>query len=204
MKKMKITSIMLVAIMIGISSASIAGSVKLVGDIDVTIDEYFGIVTPIISIDNQSILLNADIENDDENISYHVNETVVIDLDITDNSGRDKFFFPRTITYCAIVTRPFSDAKLLPIAGLIGRLFPVVELFKSANVVDSTIAGEKVASINLSFDYYLPSNASYDNGEELTLHLYIMGIMPGNSDDGVSEQIPFIVSKKIGLDITYN
>lgn len=45
--------------------------------------------------------------------------------------------------------RKILDIKMLPLIEIINRLFPVVELFKSVNVVNSTVAGYKNNNIRI-------------------------------------------------------
>jgi len=202
MNKIKIMSIM--AIIISMSCASMVGAVKLPGDINVKIENTIGLVKPVINIDNETpidISLNVDIDGTGENITYHVNDTISINLAIEDTSGRDSFFFPRTVAYSVIIMRNITSAKLLPISGFFKRMFPHIELFKSVNVVNSTIAGIKQSQINISLDYYLTNNETYD-GEQLTMYIFVMGILPGDVN-GISSDIPFVDHKKVTLIVDY-
>lgn len=198
MNKVKIISIFIGAIALSVSAASMVGAVDLTGEIDVEVDGWLGVVTPIIGIDNQNLTLDAELVND----TYTIDCNMTINLDIVDNSGRDTFYFSRGVVYSIIIFR--KDAELFPLQGFVNRLVPHIELFKSVHVVDSQFGGgnQKQNCINISLNYDLPNNETFDNGEELTMHIFVMGIFPGDAN-GIADDLPIIDHKILALNITY-
>ena len=198
MNEVKIISIFIGAIVLSVSAASMVGAVDLTGEIDVEVDGWLGVVTPIIGIDNQNLTLDAELVND----TYTIDCNMTINLDIVDNSGRDTFYFSRGVVYSVIIFR--KGAKLFPLLGFVNRLVPHIELFKSAHVVDSQFGGgnQKQNCINISLNYDLPNNETYTNGEELTMNILVMGIFPGDVN-GIADDLPIIDHKTVTLTITY-
>lgn len=201
MKEIKILSIVVVSLLIGIGATNFAGAVDLNGKVEAEVDSWVGIVTPHITLDNQSITLQVNVTEDGENSSYIVEDELVIELNTTDNSGRETFIMPRSVFYSAVATRNIFDAGILPIMSLLDRVLPIRELIRSTNVVDSMLGGEKDTNITIPANYEI-TNTTFEEGENLTLHLYVMGLMPGETN-GVVDGLPIIDHKVITLEITY-
>lgn len=202
MNKIKIVSIIIVSMLIGLSATSLISAEKIDEKIDVEVKDWIGVVYPSVSIENQSVTFLVNITTIDNKTKYKVQDDLIIDLNITDNSGRDSFFFPRSLTYCAVLSRKINDVGLFPLQGLRNRLFAHTEFFSTVNVVDSTIGGGKANNITLTLRYSI-SEATYNNsGENLTLNLYIMGILPGDTN-GVTDLIPIIIKEKVELEVNY-
>jgi len=201
MNKIKITSIVVVSLLIGIGAANFAGAVSLTGRVEADVNNWIGVVTPNITLNNQSVTLIVNITTDGENTTYVVEDELFIELNSTDNSGREQFIMPRSIFYSVAVIRNPLDAGLLPISGLFRRILPILEPLKSRNVADSMIGGEKHDNITIPANYEI-SNTTFEEGENLTMHIYVMGFIPGEVN-GLAENIPIIAHKKITLEVSY-
>lgn len=201
MNKTKIVSMVVVSLLIGLGAVNFAGAANLNGKVEADVNDWVGIVTPHITLENQSITLKVNVSGEGENTTYIVEDELYIELNSTDASGREQFIMPRSIFYSAIATRNIFDAGLLPIMTIFNRMFPIRELIKSKNVVDSMLGGEKDTNITIAANYEI-LNTTFDEGENLTLHLYVMGLMPGETN-GLSEGLPIIAHKVITLEITY-
>jgi len=202
MNKIKIASIVIVGLLIGIGSTNFVGAADLDEEISVEVKNWAGVVTPDINIGNQSVTLMVNVTDDGENVTYFVEDELFIDLNSTDNSGREMFILPRSIFYSVIATRGISDAGLLPLTGFFNRLFPIRELIKSKNVVDSMLGGEKDTNITVAANYEI-SNTTFLDGENLTMHIYIMGLIPGEVN-GLADNVPIIGHKVITLEVSYD
>ena len=209
MHKIKTISITIAAMFICMAVASIGGAEDLAGNIKVDVKEWgSGVVAPRLNLENNSITLK--IEKAADNVSYVVNDTLVISLDVNDTTGRESFVFPRFIFYSVIMSRSLPEVKWFPLRGLIGRLFPLIKLFNTANVVDSWVGGNKSTNITIKLDYEIQEQVLIQPipappvvfSENLTMNVYVMGFMPGTVN-GLIEDIPIITHQKITLDITY-
>lgn len=189
-------------ILLGISITSVNGAEELAGSIDVDVKDWIGVVYPSINIDNQSVTFIVNVTNVDNVTKYKAKDKLLIELNINNNRGYDQFFFPRSLSYCAIKMRKILDIKMLPPIGIINRLFPVVELFKSVNVVNSTVAGCKNNNISIPLSYSISEEAYNNDGENFTLFFYAMDLIPGNTN-GISEEIPIVISEKIELQVIF-
>ena len=201
MNKIKIASIVVVGLLIGIGSFNFAGAVALTGRVEAEVNSWVGVVTPDITLDNQSITFQVNVTDDEGNITYIVEDELYIELNSTDNSGREQFIMPRSVFYSVIATRNMFDVGLLPIMSIFNRMFPIRELIKSKNVVDSMLGGEKDTNITIPVNYEI-SEETFNAGENLTVHICAMGLMPGETN-GLSSSIPVIVHKVITLEISY-
>jgi len=201
MNKIKIASIVVVGLLIGIGVANYAGATTLTGQVEADIENWVGVVTPDITVENQSVTLVVNVTEDGENSSYIVEDELFIELNSTDNSGRETFILPRSVFYSAVATRNVFDAGILPIMSILDRVLPIRELLKSRNVVDSMLGGDKHNNITIPANYEI-SNTTFEEGENLTLHLFVMGFMPGETN-GLSDTIPVLAHKVITLEITY-
>ncbi len=201
MNKGKIISIIVVSLLIGVVSVNFAGAAILTDRVEADVNGWVGIVTPDITLGNQSITLLVNVTEDGDNATYTVEDELFIELNSTDNSGRSQFIMPRSIFYSAIVIRNPLDVNILPIKGYFGRILPIVEFAKSKNIVDSMLGGKKDNNITIPAKYEI-SEETFNNGENLTMHFYVMGLMPGETN-GLSDSLPIIAHKTITLDITY-
>ena len=205
MSKLKLMSAFTAALLLLIIGASVGGAeVELEGNIAVEIDGFSGIVVPKLNMTNQSPTFNVEVEKYEDEDSYFVNDTLIINLDIDDNTGRDIIYLlPRSVYYGVIFNRPFSEAKLLKTHpwedGIIGRLLPV-RAFGGVPVVDS-ILGEKNTSIKIDMKYSIRNETYNAGGETLTMYVFYMGFIPGDIN-GI-EGLPIIGHDKITLDICY-
>lgn len=172
----------------------------LSGNIDVNVKEWIGVVYPQINLENQSVTFEVETITEGDETAYYVNDTLIINLDITNESNRT-FIFPRALFYSIIMKRSLANIKILPLRGLFKRIFPVFKPFGTENVVDSILGKNMTGSINLSINYEIDEE-TFNNGEELTLTLYTMGFLPGDLD-GLSEKVPFIAKKQITLEVNY-
>ena len=196
----KIISALILALFISMSIASIVDAdVNINGAVDVEVKEWVGIVYPSINIENQSVTFEVNASAMDNETTYTVEDTLIIGLNVTKESNRT-YVFPRSIFYSAIMTRKITDIKLLPLRGILSRVFPIRQLFKSVNVAKGML-GKEDANISITLDYII-DNKTYNNGENLTLHLYMMGFLPGDVN-GISKILPFITYKDINLEIDY-
>lgn len=194
----KITSIIIIALFLSISTMSVASAdVALNGKIDVEINEWLGIVYPKINVENQSVTFNVE-TTESEHI---VNDTLIINLDVTNNSNRT-FLLPRSVYYSVIMSRNIADVKLLPLRGYFNRLFPVRSLFNAVNVIDGLVGKNASTDIEIPVSYVI-DNETYNSGENLTLHLYVMGFLPGDLD-GLGKKVPIISNKNIVLNVNYS
>lgn len=195
----KIAAVMIVAMFLGVSAVSIAEEID--GEIKVIVKDYIGVVYPQICLDNTSVTFKVNITTDENETSYVVEDILSIPLNVTTETERDNFLFPRSIFYSVITTRSIKDAKLLPIAGLIKRIFPVFVPFATANVIGGSL-GEKDEYLNITLNYPI-SNVTYLKGSEnLTMHIFVMGFLPGEVN-GVADSLPIIDHKTITLAVTY-
>jgi hypothetical protein len=85
--------------------------------------------------------------------------------------------------------------------NIFNRLFPIREFIKSKNVVDSMLGGEKDTNLTIPVNYEI-SQDTFNTSENLTMHIYLMGFMPGEAN-GLSDNIPIIAHKAITLEVTY-
>ena len=197
----KIISISVVLLFMTISTISFASADEtLTGDIDVEINEWMGIVYPQINLENQSVTFDAELTDSGEN-EYLVNDTLIINLDITNNSDRN-FLFPRSIYYSVIMSRKISDVKLLPFRGYLNRLFPVRSLFNTVNVIGGLVGKNASNTIEIPISYTIDEE-TFNNGENITLHLSVMGFLPGDLN-GLGQKVPIVSNEKIVLDIEYS
>jgi len=207
MNKIKLISMLAIAMFLSITFSTTGTAADLQGDIYVSIDQFIGLVTPKINLTeeqmNQTVTLMVNVTIDSENpdnSTYIVEDKLKINLDINNEANRS-FILPRSVVYGILLVRDKSKITVRPIFGYLRRLVPVRALFKTAKVVDSLL-GKKVDNITVPIKYSI-SSATYENlTENMTLHIYTMGFLPGNSD-GISQKLPIIDHKKINLHVTY-
>ena len=206
MNKMKLISMLVIAMFLSITFSTTGTAVELQGNIAVSIDQFIGLVTPEINFTedelNQSVtfMVNVTLGSEPGNSSYIVEDELKINLDINNEANRS-FILPRSVVCSVLLVRDKSNVTIRPILSYLRRLIPFRALFKTAKVVDSLL-GKKVDNITIGMKYDI-SSATYENlTENMTLHIYTMGFLPGNSD-GISQKLPIIDHKKINLQVTY-
>ena len=192
MNNVKTISIMVAALFVCLGVASIGGAEYIMeGKIEGKVTGISGIVSPHVNLTNQTVSVKVDVTTNENTTTYFVNDTLKIDVNFTDETGREIFLFPRTVYYSVLITRSFTDAKLKKDEpwedGFIKRLFPAKE-FGAIKVVDSLL-DNKDTNLTIDLDYSV-SNATYHVGHEnLTMHVFAMGFLPGEvnglGDEGV-------------------
>jgi len=212
MKKIKIVAMLIVAIFVSLSATSISGAVDLNADINVEVEQFIGLVSPIINMTredqkNQTIefLVNVTEPLDDPiNNSYIVEDELKININVIDESGRETFILPRLIFYKVIVSRDLSYAISLPktTGSLLKRLFPINVPFGQKGVVNTLGGSLKASNISINV-YYKLTKDTYLNGENLTLNIFIMGFLPGNVNGILGEKLPIINHEVINLEVLY-
>ncbi|RLF50268.1 MAG: hypothetical protein DRN24_06825, partial [Thermoplasmata archaeon] len=65
----------------------------------------------------------------------------------------------------------------------------------------SVLGGEKSDNITVNLSYSI-SNMTFENGENLTMHIWVMGFLPGNVN-GVIKGLPIIGHKVVNLNVEY-
>jgi len=195
MNKTKIISLITSAIILSLSITSTAGAVTITNGIDVQVDYWIGLVTPVIDMSNQSIIVNADYS---ENDTYIVDDTIDFDINTVNNTNRTNFIFPRSMFYSVFIVR---KAEITGGLDLFRRMFPV-RSFGSINVVDSMIGNNTTNMISIPLQYTI-TNTTYDDGEEITMHVMAMGFLPGDTVGILGGALPIIDYKSIKLNVTY-
>jgi len=196
MKKMKVVSIIIVTILIGAGVTSISVAQPLDGEIDVEIREILGLVAPVINLKNESnVTFVAESSGDENETYYRVNDTLEISLDVTDNSGKESYIFPRPVFYTAVI---FRKPKITLKGGFFKRMLPTFEILKSVNVVNASLGKNQTDFIQLKVNY---SVADISGTEQMTLHLLCFGIPPGDAN-GI-EGIHVVDYKKVTLNVDY-
>jgi len=182
-----------------LAASSVEADVVLTGGIDAEVKEWLGIVHPKINLENQSVTFGVDVTTEGDKTIYKVNDTLIINLNITKEVNRT-YIIPRSIFYSAFMKRKIGFRDIFPLRGILSRIFPMKALFKSVNVVKGML-GKADQSINISLNYEI-SNTTFENGENLTMTIYVMGFLPGDLD-GLSAKIPIITKKQITLEVSY-
>ncbi len=214
MNKTRLLTILVGAIVISISAPAAFGAQTLEGDIDAEVTEFLGLVKPRINVDENQTDLTLSVEVVEGNASanesdqYYVNDTLSINVNVT--SGTDRtFLVPRYAFGSAIIMRNIAEIEIFPIFGFLGllgdgpglfkRLFPVIATPLSNGMrVDVTSEGAKL--MNISLNYWIDNETTSEN---LTMHLYTIGFLPGNVN-GIIDGIPIIDHKVINLEVAYD
>ena len=198
MKKMKILAIMVVSLLVGLSTISVSGANKLDGQIDVEITQFIGLVHPHINLDNDSDISFAAESVEQDNVSFfRVNDSITIDLEITDNTGKGSYLFARTFFYSAIILRqPVINMK---VGSFLKRMIPAIELLKPVKVVNSTLGGNRTTEIEIPVNYIIAKETL--EPEEMKLILVVFGMPPGDIN-GI-EVFPLIDYKIVKLNVDY-
>ena len=203
MNKIKITSMLIGAIILSVSAVSMVGAVELTGSIEAEIVESFGLVKPRIQLDENQTGITLATEFDEATNYTMVNDTLSIKIGITDNSRRETFLIPRFVFASVVIIR--KEAPIFPLFGFMGkgpgylaRLFPVKQLLEKSDISDP----EGEHCINVTMNYWIGNETNYIESENLTMHLFTVGFFPGDVT-GVDD-IHFVDHKVINLkEISY-
>jgi len=197
----KIMSILIVSLFLSLGVTSVVtGNEVMDGAIDVEVREWsWNLVAPTINLEeNQSLTLNVEVETEDDTTTYFVNDTIQINLNVNREEGSERtLIFPRGLLYSVIVTRKVAISEWFK--GV--KIFPIRQLLGAATVVKGVLSGNATDSINITAQYTINEDR-YNNGENLTMHLFVMGMIPGDID-GLSDKIPIVDYKKINIDVNY-
>lgn len=208
MKKIKIISMLIATLFISSAIASISGAEELEGDINAEVKGFLGVVSPGINITNQSVTFLVNVTEppgDPENNSYKVEDELIIDLKINDTTKREIFLLPRFVYHRIVCARDLSDALALPksIGGLFERWFPIKVPFGQAPVVNTLGGGQKATNISIKVDYKI-TNETFHEGENLTMRILVMGMLPWDVNGLSEEGIGRIIGHKIvNLEVSY-
>jgi len=212
MKKIKIVAMLTATMFVCLAATSISGAVDLNADVNVTINGFIGIISPVVDISteeqkNQTIgfLVNVtEPPGDEKNNSYKVDDKLVINLDITDETEREVFILPRFVFYRVIVARDLSDAIALPkrFGSLFTRLLPIKAPFGQVGVVSTLGGSQKATNFSINLKYRI-TNETFHNGENLTMYITVMGFLPGNINGIHNGEIPIIDRGIVNLKVTY-
>ena len=202
MIKMKVITITIVSILLGAGITSVGIAQSLDGKIDVEVSKFLGLVKPVINLENESDVSFVVRPVGDENSTYYqVNDTIEINLDITDNSGRGDtlpFVFGRSIFCSAIIWRM---PKITLQGGFFKRLIPTFVPLQIVNVVNSTIGKNKSTVIEFPLNYTIAEEVANSEGEQMTMHILCMGMIPDDVN-GIGD-IKFISHKKVTINVGY-
>jgi len=211
MKKMKIVSMLIVAMFVGLAATTISGAEYLNADIKVKVEGFIGLVSPIVNATseeqkNQTVefLVNVtEPPGDEKNNSYKVKDKLIINITIDDTSDRI-FVLPRFVFCRVIVVRDLIDAIRLPgnLLSLFRRWQPIREPFRSVGVVDTFGGGQKATNISIDVDYEI-INETFHNGENLTMYISVMGFLPGDVNGILDGELPIINKEIINLKVKY-
>lgn len=203
---MRKISIMIAAMFVCVAFASIGvAEYNLEGNVYGEVNGFAGTVSPHVGITNQTATVSVDVTTDENTTMYFVNDSLMIDVNFTDETGRETFLLPRSIYYGIVITRSFSDAKLMKEEpwedGLFKRLLPA-KAYGAVHVVNSLL-GEKGTNITIDLDYSI-RNETYHSGENLTMHIVVMGFLPGDVNGATEEGIGRVVEyKTVNLHMDY-
>jgi len=197
MKEMKLISIMIVTVLIGAGLSSISVAQPLGGQIDVEVSNFIGIVSPVLNLDNESTVdFSAEFVEEGNNSYYKINDSLEINLDVTNNMGRDNLIFSRSLFYAAVLIR---TPKITFTGGFFKRMLPVLK-FGVKPIMDSMLVQNSTPVIKLPVNYTLGADSI--GTEEMTLHLFTMGMIPGDVN-GI-EGLKIVDYQKVSLTVDYN
>ena len=212
----KIISLSIIAMFVCIGFSNIAGAdeyegVTLDGSIKATISDFIGLVSPSMQFNetqlNQSVEFLVDEIDDGVNKTYMVNDTLRINLEIINESGRSSFIIPRSLYSSIYLQRESSKPKLLPLMGVLNRFFPIRVIYDIRIIVDSMFGhkmfGNKTDNITIPIKYEILSSDDFDNGEIFNLHIFSWGSIPGDAGENKIEKLPVVAYTKIHLDVDY-
>jgi len=199
MFKLKMIAIIIVCLFLGTGISSISGSQVLDGQIDVEINGFIlGSVHPRINLENESdVTFQADEVTEEDVTYYTVNDSIIINLDIDDNTGKDSYIFSRSVIFGALLIR--KPVVNLKVGGFLRRMFAAKPVLKIISVVNATIGANKTTQIEIPVNYTIAKETLED--EDMTLHVMTMGMLPGDIN-GV-EGLHVIDYKKVTLHVDY-
>jgi len=213
MKKMKLITMLIASMFVGLAASSVSGAVELEATIDVTVTQFLaGLVSPVVNVTtegqrNQSVTLMVNL-TDPINKTGRVEDELVINLNIDDQSGRDviPYIIPRWIIGTIMLKRdPIEALKNYNFmeGGLLKRFIPLTKLIM-VPVVQTFQDDSEPTNFTVPLSFYV-NNESFVNGENLTLSITVMGIIPGdiNGFFNFDGQLPFLDKKEITLIIDY-
>lgn len=176
MRKIKFISIMIVSILLGAGITSIATAQELDGEIEVDIKQTLGIVSPVINLENETTIeLEAELIEEENSSYYRVNDSIEINLNVTNDMENENPIFSRSVFYSAILIR--KPVKIMPFGGIFGRILPIFKV-GIVPVIDSMLGKNASAQIELPLNYTIMGDTLAD--EDMTLHLFTMGMLPGD------------------------
>lgn len=214
MNRIKLLTITIAALFVSIGATSICGAGTInKGEIRVEVYELLGLVNPTIDI-NESVSVNflVNVTEQNNKTINHVTDKLVIPINLKDSLGRS-LVFSRSLAYTIVITRDFRDVigrRILRKNAYPGadsffkRLCPVVAT-GIVPIIDSSLGKDGVNSLNISLNYHI-ANETRINGEKLTMHIAVMGVLPGRHEVSIPE-IPrdtFYHYMKISLDVSYS
>lgn len=211
MKKIKIVVILIATMLLGLSAISISRAVDLEASIDVTLKDWGGYVSPSVNVStdekkNQTIELKVKVNEtgNPENYKYIVNDTLVINLNIDDQTGRKLgfFFIPRFVVYRIVLKKDpedlFEPSIIKPASGaknVVENVFSLLGIWPIADKI------EVAMSYNINNETF-----DQDNGiENLSLVISTMGFPPANvNGHGLLDgENPIIDRQIVNLEIHY-
>ncbi|MCK4365596.1 MAG: hypothetical protein KAW45_06070 [Thermoplasmatales archaeon] len=206
MRKMKIVAMLIATMFVGLTATSISGAVDLEADINVAIKEWIGCISPVINITtdeqkNQTVdfLVKVNETGEEQNHTYVVNDTLVINFNIDDQSNRRLgiFLFPRFVfTRLALKEDP-DDILEKPIWKESGAV----------NVVRSLFDGiwPQADKIEEKLKFSIDKDTFYGGPVELYLIINTVGFLPGNINGGglLGDDNPIIDRGVVKLTINF-
>jgi len=214
MRKIKICSLLTVALLLGMSASMICGAEEpdniLAAEVNVTVEDWIGQVKPDFNVttanENDSVELKCIVNVTDPNPANHtydVNDTLIINMNIDDQSSRVLGFFimPRCVRWKAYFSEDSNPYKAL-----------FKNTYKAngrALVADSLLnflvpPGEVDDKIVIDMSGYDIDKDTFENGEEIYLHVYMKGFIPGHVNGGLLDGlIPILDQETIKLTLSF-
>lgn len=176
--------------------------VILDGEITVNVSKTLGLVSPEINIDSQSVIFKVNsTKNGLFNKRYRVENELVINLSINDESEKNDYILPRSMFYAFMGSRGIGLAFKPIKPGLINRLFPI-RGFGSVKVVKSKYHKNLSEEIRIRIKCYEITKELLERGENIILNIYVMGFLPDDVN-GKLEGTRVVSHKVINLEVTY-
>ena len=186
MRKMKIVAMFIATMFVGLTATSISGAVDLEAYINVAIKEWIGCISPAINITtdeqkNQTVdfLVKVNETGEEQNHTYVVNDTLVVNFSIDDQSNRNLgiFLFPRFV-FTRLALKEDPDDLLEK---------PIWKESGAVNVVRSLFDGiwPQVDKIEEKLKFSIDKDTFYGGPVELYLIINTVGFLPGNIIGGV-------------------
>jgi len=204
MEKTKIISLIVIVMLASIGASSICIAEEI-DKIDVDISKSIGLVKPKIVMDeSMDVTFVVNVTKNETVEKYVLEDELKINLDINDTSGKDQFFLPHGLVGYTVISRKLGDAIGMNIPDtntkLIDKWMPVKKPI-NVNLVNSSLGNSKpVDNITIPLKYKI-NNATYQSGEELTMHIAVMGFFPDDVN-GVGS-VKIVDYKKVSLNVSY-